>query len=72
MPTLYRNALACVVPSRRDGFPLAVLESFAFGLPTIAAQTGGIPEMVEPEENGLLFNRDEPEDLAEKLSVILV
>ncbi|GEM_PF-1980358 len=71
MPTLYRRALACVVPSRRDGFPQAVLESFAFGLPTVAALTGGIEDMIDPEENGLLFNRDEPEDLADKLLQLL-
>jgi len=71
MPTLYRRALICVVPSRRDGFPLAVLASFVFGRPVVAARIGGIPEMIDSEVNGLLFDSGEPQDLARKLEMLL-
>jgi len=71
MPTLYRRALICVVPSRRDGFPQAILESFVFERPVVAARTGGIPGMITSELNGLLFHAGEPEDLARKLEKLL-
>jgi glycosyltransferase involved in cell wall biosynthesis len=37
-----------------DNMPLSVLEAFAFGLPVVTTTTGGIPDIVRHEENGLL------------------
>ena len=67
MPTLYRRASVCVLPSRREGFGQVILAAFVFGCPVIGANTGGIPEVIKPNDTGLLFNRDEPEDLAEQM-----
>jgi glycosyltransferase involved in cell wall biosynthesis len=64
MPTLYRRATVCVIPSKREGFGQALLEAFVFRRPVVAAITGGIPEVVESEATGLLFERENPNDLA--------
>jgi len=77
MPTLYRRAKVCVLPSKREGFPQALLEAAAFGCPVIGANTGGIPEIITryctglTGPTGLLFTRDEPEDLAYQLRRLL-
>jgi glycosyltransferase involved in cell wall biosynthesis len=72
MSKLYRQCLLSVLPSRRDGFPQALLESMAFKKPVIASNTGGIPEIIDtPESNGLLFHRDDPEDLAKQIKRVL-
>ena len=39
---------------RDEGIPGSILEAFQCGLPVIAASWGGVPEIVEHEENGLL------------------
>ncbi len=39
---------------RAEGYPGVILEAFQCGLPVIAAKWGGVPELVEHEENGLL------------------
>ena len=39
---------------RYEGYPGVILEAFQCGLPVIAAKWGGVPELVEHEESGLL------------------
>ena len=45
-----------VYPSyyRSEGYPGAILEAFQCGLPVVAARWGGVAELVEHEESGLL------------------
>jgi glycosyltransferase involved in cell wall biosynthesis len=43
-----------VHPSRVDAFPTALLEAMAAAVPVVATPVGGIPEIVVPEETGIL------------------
>ena len=63
---LYKNCIATILPSNCfDNFPTANLESFANGKPVIASNVGGIPEQVDDNENGLLFEAGNVEQLKE-------
>jgi len=42
------------LPSRSEGFPVAILEAMALGKPVIASSRGGISEMVQDGRNGVL------------------
>jgi L-malate glycosyltransferase len=44
-----------VMPSEMESFGLAALEAMACGVPTIATDVGGVPELIENGRNGLLF-----------------
>ncbi len=57
-----------VLPSRAEGFPNAVLEYLAAGLPTIATRVGGTPELIEDGVTGMLVP---PEDSSALSSAIL-
>ncbi|HDS02792.1 MAG TPA: glycosyltransferase family 1 protein [Firmicutes bacterium] len=56
-----------VLPSRKEGFGLVLIEAFARGIPALGANTGGITEIIGPNSGGLLFNPDSPESLYKTL-----
>ena len=44
----------CVVPSRLDNSPSVIIEANFRRLPVLATKVGGIPELIENNENGFL------------------
>jgi glycosyltransferase involved in cell wall biosynthesis len=65
---LIRGARAVVLPSEwYENAPMSVLESFALGKPVVGASIGGIPEMIDEGDNGLLFRSGDAADLAKAL-----
>ena len=68
---LIRNAAFVVVPSEwYENCSMVVLEAMAFGKPVIGSRIGGIPEQVENNKNGLLFEMGNVEQLARKMEVL--
>ncbi len=69
---LQRGAVAAIVPSEwYENLPLAVMEASAAGVPVIASEIGGIPEMVESGKTGSLFPPKDAEALADKMRAML-
>lgn len=58
-------------PSRSEGLPLSIMEAGMAGLPVIGSNVGGIPEIVTDGFNGYLFESEDAEELAEKLSLLI-
>jgi glycosyltransferase involved in cell wall biosynthesis len=60
-----------VVPSLfREPFGRVVIEAFAHGVPVIGARSGGIPESIDIDVNGMLFTPDDDAELAELMADI--
>ncbi len=57
--------------SRSEGMPLAVLEAWAAGLPVLASDVGGLPELIDPGRNGHLFRSGDEAGLADGLYQLL-
>lgn len=62
---------AFVLTSSTEGMSNAILEAMACGLPTIATEVGGNPELVDPGETGYLVPPFAPEALASAMSDLL-
>lgn len=66
-----RRASLTVVASRYENFPMTVLEAMASGSPLVACRTGGIPEIVEDGQTGLLFAPEDFDGLATQIVRLL-
>lgn len=70
MPAWFSAATLTAVPSRYEGFGLVALESLACGTPVLAADVGGLAEIVDPSV-GVLAPPRSPETLAREALALL-
>ncbi|MDY7020369.1 MAG: glycosyltransferase, partial [Cyanobacteriota bacterium] len=66
-PKYYQAADIFVCTSRIESYPRVILEAMAYNLPIITTPVFGISEQVRPGINGLFYQPDKPEELAEHL-----
>ncbi|SDN56809.1 glycosyltransferase family 4 protein [Bacillus sp. OK048] len=60
-----------VLPSDTEGLPLAIIEAMGLGLPCIATNVGGIPELIVHGKNGYLIEKDNAEALVEGIKHLI-
>ena len=65
IPDLLRSLDVLVIPSLWEGIPATLLEAMAAGVPTVASNVGGIPEVVTHGRTGLLVPPGDPAALSE-------
>ena len=61
-----------ILPSHREGFPKALLEAAACGLPLLGSDVPGVREIVVDGVNGLLFAKGDCHDIARKIEKMLI
>jgi colanic acid/amylovoran biosynthesis glycosyltransferase len=74
----YCRASLLVMPSRispgdqdRDGLPNVIIEAMATGVPVVATELAGIPDLVIPNQTGLLVPPEDVTDLAGAIQALL-
>jgi glycosyltransferase involved in cell wall biosynthesis len=63
----YNETDGLIMPSLNEGQPLPLIEACCLGLPVIASNIDGVPELVKHRENGLLFESGNVLDLRLKI-----
>jgi len=72
-PAYYLNASDIyVLSSLWEGFPNALLEAMACGLPSVATKVSGATEIIQNGQNGFLAKPNNPIDLANKLEKLIL
>lgn len=67
----YVAADVAVVPSLEDNLPNTALEALASGVPLVASNVGGLPDLVAPGVTGLLVEPGDAGGLAAALAAVL-
>ena len=60
-----------LMPSHSEGSPNSLLEAMTAGVPSVASNVGGIPEIMTDERTGLLTPARDPEALAKAIGRLL-
>ncbi len=60
-----------VVFAALESFSIAMLEAFSLGIPVVAADAGGTPEMLQDGENGFLFKLKDIDSMVKKITLLI-
>lgn len=71
LPAYYNLIDVLALPSLRDGMPNALLEGMACGRAVVASAVGGIPDVVDDGENGILVSPGDTDALSTALIDLL-
>ena len=67
----YRIATLLVLPSENESFGRVLVEAMASGLPVVATLSGGIPEIVRHNKDGILVTPGSVREVAEAIQKLL-
>ncbi|MFA5104879.1 MAG: glycosyltransferase family 4 protein [Candidatus Margulisiibacteriota bacterium] len=58
----------CVMPSRHESMPYAILEYMAMKKPVVSTDVGGVPEIIKNGVSGLLVSANDPKAIADAVT----
>lgn len=70
IPEILHSMDIFIMPSRDETFGIAAVEAMAAGLPVIAYNVGGLPEIIEHGVTGLLVQTRDPKLLADSIIIL--
>jgi L-malate glycosyltransferase len=71
MVPLFSVADLFLLPSEQESFGLSALEAMSCGVPVVASDAGGLPEVIEDGESGYLRPMDDVEGMAQRSIALL-
>lgn len=71
MPEVMAAMNIVILTSEAEGTPLCVMEAMAAGRPVVSTKVGGVPEMIDHLQDGMLVKRGDCDGLVDALSDLL-
>ena len=71
IPDVMKSIDMLVLPTFAEAFPKVILEAMGAGLPIIASEVGGIPEIIDSYENGILVQPGNSDELSKAILKLL-
>lgn len=71
MALLYTAVDAFVTPSLQDNLPNTIVEAMSVGTPCVGFNVGGIPEMIQHQQDGYVAEARNAADLAQGITYVL-
>lgn len=68
----YNKSKILVLTSLSEGFPTVIMEAMACGLPVVATNVGGVPEIIAHGKTGFLVDPNDLRDLKERIKSLLI
>lgn len=68
---VFQKASIYCLASDGEGFPMGVLDAWAYGIPCVVTPVGGIPDIVKDGVNGLIYPVGDIKELASKLDLLI-
>lgn len=72
LKVLLGQATALVLPSLEDNCPMAILEAMAAGVPVVAPQVGGVPDLIKEGQTGFFCDSREGASMTAAVERVLV
>lgn len=63
----FREASIFCLPSYAEGFPMAILDAWAYGLPVVTTPVGGIPNLAKDGDNALFVTPADERAIADRI-----
>ena len=67
----FAKSSVLILPTFEDNCPMVVLEAMAAGLPVAASRVGGVPDLVDHDVTGLLFDPENMENIRECIDFLI-
>jgi glycosyltransferase involved in cell wall biosynthesis len=71
MHALYSSIDLAIISTAGEGLPTTVIEAFSYEIPVIGSNVAGVNSIIQPNENGLLFEYQNVNELADKISMLM-
>ena len=68
---LINGSTMVLMPSRQESLPMVALEAALMARPVVATRVGGLPEVVEHEQSGLLVETEDSQAFGEAIESLL-
>lgn len=69
--TVFQESSIYCLASNGEGFPMGMLDAWAYGIPCVVTPVGGIPDIIIDNKNGLIFPIGDFQALAKQLEKLI-